>query len=650
MCGIAGLIDCSQPVNATVGKQMTDVVSYRGPDDEGFALCGQVFNTGILPANKTAVIANRSGHSSGAFVERGGVFLGHRRLSILDLTDAGHQPMASRDGRFWIVFNGEVYNYLELRLDLEREGYRFKSGSDTEVILAAYACWREECLQRFNGMWGLAIFDARENVLFASRDRFGVKPFYYAVDRDRFGFSSEIKQLRTAGFGTGRADRYRVAQFLVHQKSNADRETLFEGIRQLLPGEALRWSINDGIAAIKTFQYYSPRPNREMRADGLLEEYQARFGNLLEDSIRLRLRSDVPVGTCLSGGLDSSSIVITVNRLISSNNGHCRQKSFTSCFKDPRFDEWEYAESVVSATGVEAHRVFPDMDRLWDEMDNFTWHQEEPCASTSPYAQWNVMRMVQQNGIKVLLDGQGSDEVMGGYHYFLIDFLVSLGKQSSWLETYQQIKALRRTGLWSVARRSFTKSFSRLMVTAMRRAIGLKPTAGWLAAVVRPEFRMPNPDPRPHIFQDHLYWTILRTLQPLLRYEDRNSMAFSVEARTPFLDYRLVELFLNMCGAYKVRDGWTKPFLREAMAGIMPEDVRLRVDKKGFVTPEATWYQRHFESIRRLLLSADSPVQLFLNPAELDRWLDKKEFVAPRDFSLCQMLSVHFWMLRFGLT
>jgi len=645
MCGIAGLIDCDHPIDASIGKRMADLVSYRGPDDEGFAWWGQLLNADALPADKTVGFPDSNENVSNGAAARGGVFLAHRRLSIIDLSPAGHQPMVSTDGRFWIVFNGEVYNYRELRPELEREGYRFRSNCDTEVILAAYACWGAECLHRFNGMWGLSIYDSQKQVLFAARDRFGVKPFYYAVDGNRFGFASEIKQLRAAGFGSGRADRLRVARFIVHQKIDSDRETLFEGVQQLLPGEALAWDIRQGTNAIRTYQYYSASHSRDMQADGRLDEYREEFRHLLDDSVRLRLRSDVPVGTCLSGGLDSSSIVVTVHKLIAASSRRGPQLSFTSCFTDPRFDEWQYAQLVVDATGVQPHRTFPDMDRLWDEMDDFIWHQDQPPASTSAYAQWNVMRLVKQNRIKVLLDGQGADEVMAGYHYFLIKFLASVGKQCSWTEAVKHVAALRRTGLWFAARRSLLASAS----AAARRAVGLSGTSSWLTSVVKPEFRVSNPDPTPHSFQDHLRWAISAGLQQLLRYEERNSMAFSVEARTPFLDYRLVELFLNMCGAYKIRDGWTKPFLREALEGSVPDDVRLRVDKKGFVTPELAWYLKHFDRIRKVLLSPDSPIHAWLDPAELDKWLDKKRLAATRDFSLFRVLAVHFWMLRFGL-
>ncbi|MBV8552863.1 MAG: asparagine synthase (glutamine-hydrolyzing) [Acidobacteriaceae bacterium] len=648
MCGIAGLIDCSQPVDARFAKQMVDVVKFRGPDDEGFAYGGDVVNTGLLPKTKSVSLPSLSVGDS--FGKKGGLVLGHRRLSILDLSPAGWQPMCSLDSRFWIVFNGEIYNYQELRTELRTAGHEFRSNCDTEVLLAAYAHWAEECVHHLNGMWGFAILDIQRKLLFASRDRFGVKPFYYAIDGDRFGFSSEIKQLRKAGFGTGRADRFRVAQFLLYQTSNAERETLFQGIRQLLPGEAMQWRIDQGTKAIETFQYYNPSYNRAMRPNGSLGAHREEFKYLLQDAVRLRLRSDVPVGTCLSGGLDSSSIVITANRLLARNNGCCKQKSFTSCFEDARFDEWNFAASVALATGVEAHRVFPNMDKLWDEIDQITWHQEEPFASTSVYAQWNVMRLAHENGIKVLLDGQGSDEVMAGYHLYIPFFLFSLAKEGLWLRLCREIRALHRTGLWDAAINAIGDPLPLLMLKALRKVLGVRPMMTFrLSPIMKEEFALPPASPIPQRFQDQLHHSIFGSLQPLLRFEDRNSMAFSIEARTPFLDYRLVELFLRMCGAFKFRDGWTKPFIRDVMQGTMPEDVRLRADKKGFVTPEIVWYQKEFDRIRSLLLSADSPVHLWADGSKLTAWLDRQKFDRPTDFRLWRLLSVHLWMLRFGL-
>jgi asparagine synthase (glutamine-hydrolysing) len=374
------------------------------------------------------------------------------------------------------------------------------------------------------------------------------------------------------------------------------------------------------------------------------------FKFLLQDAVRLRLRSDVPVGTCLSGGLDSSAIVMVANRLLALNNGHCKQKSFTSCFEDARFDEWNFAASVASAAGLEAHRVFPDMDRLWEELHEITWHQEEPFGSTSIYAQWNVMRLAHQNGIKVLLDGQGSDEIMGGYHSYIPFFLLTLGKQGSWVQLYREIRALRRTGIWDAALASIGDPFPAAMLKALRRVVGLRPASSVrISPIIKADFALPEADPAPASFQDRLYHSIFHDLQALLRFEDRNSMAFSIEARTPFLDYRLVEFFLRIAGALKIRNGWTKPFIREAMKGTLPEDVRLRVDKKGFITPEMTWYQTHFDTIRKTLLSADSPVHSWIDPSHLSSWLNGQTFHRPTDFLLWRILSTHFWMLRFGL-
>jgi asparagine synthase (glutamine-hydrolysing) len=577
--------------------------------------------------------------------------LGHRRLSILDLSACGRQPMTFKDGLLWIVFNGEVYNYRELRETLREQGYEFKSSSDTEVILAAYGFWGEDCLHHFNGMWSFCIYDVRNHAIFCSRDRFGVKPFYFAIEGERFGFASEIKQLRCAGFGTGRASRSGVSQFLLYGEANEERETMFEGIQQLLPSESLRWKIADGVGGIKISRYYQPAANRSMRPDGKLSEYRDRFRAYLREAVELRLRSDVPVGTCLSGGLDSSSIVLTANRLLRSNgNGAVKQKTFTSCFEDAAYDEWNFASSVVSGLGVQACRVFPLMERLWEELPNLSWHQDEPFGSTSIYAQWNVMRLAKENGVKVLLDGQGADEVMAGYHSLVLDYLIGVFRELPVAEAMRTVRAMQKTGILNAAVRSRTGSPLDLAVRAARRLLNLHslrpPSLG--GVVTRADLV-----PRKHCsnrFQEMLYQSIFGSLQALLRYEDRNSMAFSVEARTPYLDYRIVELFLAMPGAYKLRDGWTKPFIREAMDGTMAEDVRFRVDKKGFVTPEAEWVQRNLSRIRSVLLSKDAPLEAWIDPSHLESWLAARESAAENDPSVWRLISTHFWMKAFCLS
>jgi asparagine synthase (glutamine-hydrolysing) len=637
MCGIAGLFSCDRPLDAQLIKKMTDSVAHRGPDDEGFVCWGNVVGTCQLPLRKTVIHVppeheNRGGVSWG-------VALGHRRLAIVDLSPQGRQPMASSDRNLWIVFNGEIYNHHELRSELTREGATFSSASDTEVILASFTHWGEACLHRFNGMWAFAIYDSKNQFLFACRDRFGVKPLYYAFDEGRFGFSSEIKQLRLAGFGTGRAQRSGVARFLVDGTVNTDRQTLFEGIMQLLPGESLKWYIADSPKAVRVFRYYTPPLNSAMYPNGRLDKYRQQFAFLLRDAVRLRLRSDVPVGMCLSGGLDSSSIVVIASQLLAAQGGNDKQETFTSCFKDPRFDEWEYASQIVSVTGVNGHRVFPNLDDLWAEIDDLTWHQEEPFRSTSIYAQWNVMRLAKKNNVKVLLDGQGADEVLAGYHNYIPAFLTSFFRKGKLLQGYRHLRAMNRTGVLTA-----THPASILTLRMIRGVLGLnffRQSA--LNPLLNSEYRCDRV-PVAAGFQNLLFQDIYGSLQSLLRHDDRNSMAFSVESRTPFLDYRLVELFLQMPGGYKFRDGWTKPFLREAMSGLMPDAVRLRVDKKGFVTPESAWYRSNIGRIRSELLSPHSLLQLWIDRAKLTSFLQKD---SP---AIWRLLGVHFWINRFGLT
>jgi asparagine synthase (glutamine-hydrolysing) len=646
MCGIAGIVSPHSPIDAEIIRQMTDIATHRGPDDEGFTCWGKIEGMACLPPEKSVFYRTSGPSGTSDSAKRGSIALGHRRLSIVDLSPAGRQPMCSSDGRFWIVFNGEIYNYRELRTELARDSYAFLSSSDTEVILAAYRKWGANCLHRFNGMWSFAIYDLQEHALFAARDRFGVKPFYFAVDRDRLGFASEIKQLRAAGFGNGRANKSRVAEFLLSGNVNATRETLFEGIMQLLPGEALRWPILKGISAIKTYRYYCPDFNPEMRADGSLDDYRDQFDYLLNDSVCLRLRSDVPVGTCLSGGLDSSSIVVAANRILGAGNGMYTQKTFTSCFKDPSVDEWEYASAVASATGAEAHQVFPNLDLLWDEIRNLTWHQEEPFRSTSIYAQWNVMRLAHQHGLKVVLEGQGADEVLAGYHSYIPEFVASLIRRGQLSEASEQLWAMWKTGILTAS-----ESFSRFVPKVIRGILRLR----WFRdpatrQVMREEYKKVTSELPPAGFQHLLYDDLFGYLQSLLRQGDRNSMAFSVESRTPFLDYRLVEMFLGMPGVYKLRDGWTKPFTREAMRGLMPETVRLRVDKKGFATPEAFWYERNLGRIREVLLSSDSKIELWVDRTKLKQWLGNEAYSRLSGSSLWRILSVHFWLETFSLT
>ncbi|WP_027407978.1 asparagine synthase (glutamine-hydrolyzing) [Anoxybacteroides tepidamans] len=615
MCGIAAIFS-KNPIPFATIKKMTDIIEHRGPDGEGH----QSFLNGQL-------------------------WLGHRRLAIVDLSDNGAQPMSYKNGRYWIVFNGEVYNYIEIRKELEQRGHRFMSTTDTEVIMAAYDEWGEGCLNKFNGMWAFIIVDTLERRLFAARDRFGVKPFYYAVKGEAIAFGSEIKQLLVDDFVSRRARREQVAKFLLFGEVNIERETFFEGVNQLLPSEAMSMNLDKGVSSLKIWKYYDPPLNRSMKRDGHLAEYQSRFKELLFDSVRLRLRSDVPVGSCLSGGMDSSSLVLVMNELLKQDGAQHKVKTFTSCFLNKKYDEWEFAEKIVQQVEADSHRVYPDMNHLFDEIEDLIWHQDEPFKSTSIYAQWNVMRLARENNVTVLLDGQGADETMAGYHPYISVYIANLIKSGNVKTAIDELKRLKQTGLISA-----TESIGKVLLKIIYHASGLKIRRDSdVKELLKQEYQNINKREIPKDFQQYLYQEIFTSLQSLLRYEDRNSMAFSIEARTPYLDYRLVELLLSIPGGYKVYDGYTKPFLRQAMKGIMNDQVRLRIDKKGFVTPEDIWYREKFKEIKSILLSDDSPIYIWIEKEQLKNWLNDpaKPF---GKYHLWRLLSVHFWMKRFQLS
>jgi len=550
---------------------MTQTLSHRGPDDEGYYL-------------------------------EGPIGLGHCRLSIIDLTPAGHQPMSNEDGTIWLVFNGEIYNFLDLVADLRSKGHIFQSRTDGEVIIHAYEQYGIKCLSRFNGMWAFALWDERNHRLFCARDRLGVKPFYYHFDGYRFLFASEIKALLQDKNIKRQPNDLIIFDYLVHGYVDHSDETFFAGIKQLPPAHYL--IIDDGNIKIDRYWDLGPAQCLDDITD---EKAAAHFHELFEDSVRLRLQSEVPVGTCLSGGLDSSSVVCVINRLL--NEGHVpnqavigeRQKTFSSCFEDERFDERRFIQEVVSQTGVDDHYVFPQGEELFAELTRFVWHQDEPVAGTSQYAQWCVMRLARENNVTVVLDGQGGDEALGGYHLFFPSHLADLARQMRVIRFWREDEQFRRIHAYPLDRQVRLLELLRPWVPdailtrrkTKRKLIELS-KLDWLSRDFlstnnhEMKFRQVYSS---HLSQ-HLYRFLTRERLPsLLRYEDRNSMAFSLEARVPFLDYRLIEFVFALPNSQKLREGMTKVVLRNAMKGVLPERVRQRVDKMGFVTPESIWFR-----------------------------------------------------------
>ena len=541
MCGIAGqfALNGGKADAALVGA-MAQRLAHRGPDGEGSFFSGPVG-------------------------------LAHRRLAIIDLSDEGRQPMGNEDGSLQVVFNGEIYNYRELREELAALGHRFASATDTEVILHAYEEWGRDCLARFNGMWAFALWDGRRRELFCARDRLGVKPFYYAVAGGSFLFASEIKALRVHPLVGRRPNDRMLLTFLAWGVADHTAETMYDGVFQVPPAHAVVVSEEDVGEPERYWDFAMNPASREAGTDDGTAARRAR--DLLTDAVRLRLRSDVPVGTCLSGGIDSSTVAALINVLLREESPESvgeRQKTFSVCFDDPRFDESRYIDTVVAATGVANRRTTPGTDGLWEDIERLLYMQDEPFASLSIYAQYCVMRLAQDE-VKVVLDGQGADEQLAGYIAYQAPYIRGL------LRRREILAALREGAASARLHRSFFSwAAAQSRVRSERRELlrGSPPEvlryAGSLDEVLKREITASN-------------------LPLLLHWEDRNSMAFSIEARVPFLDYRLVEYLASLPLDQKIRGGVTKYVLRRAIRGLVPDAVRCRTDKMGFVTPEEVW-------------------------------------------------------------
>jgi asparagine synthase (glutamine-hydrolysing) len=611
MCGITGYFSIA-PQPASIVGSMTDLIRHRGPDDEGFVLfqelsgmpriCGgqdtpdDAYQAGIAYAPKEKL------SSLGNYPVT--LALGHRRLSIVDLSPLGHQPMSSADGRYWIVFNGEVYNHIELRTELEALGHSFVSHSDTEVIIAAYRQWGKDCLSRFNGMFAFLIYDRDQRRLFVARDRFGVKPLYYRVSGNGFAFASEIKQFTVLPDWRAQMNGQRVYDFLNWGITDHTDETLFVGVFQLRGGQALELdlqAIADGrvqYAAGGKLPVYSWYHLKPQPFSGTMQEAAEQFRDRLSDAVKLRLRADVPVGSCLSGGLDSSSIVCIVNQLLRDQRAHSLQKTFSACSDVAKFDERKWIDVVVDATGVEGHYVYPALSGLFDEAPAITWHQDEPFGSTSIYAQWNVFRLAAEQQVKVMLDGQGADEQLAGYHGFFGPHLATLFRSLRWTTLLKEATAMRRLHGYSyktatayLANYTLPESIK----DRLRRFSGrAQASPAWmncaeLGCEPSNPFQAAGAAEAQTVQGLSIAQLTASNLQMLLHWEDRDSMGHSIESRVPFLDYRLVEFVLGLPDEYKLSEGVTKRVLRQGMSGILPDEIRDRMDKLGFVTPEETW-------------------------------------------------------------
>jgi asparagine synthase (glutamine-hydrolysing) len=664
MCGIFGVWHRNnRPVDLEAVKYATTTLRHRGPDDEGYLLvntqAGRIMGCGGTDTDRRLALPR----IEELFAQPFNLVLGHRRLAILDLSPAGHQPMAGSDGMLWIVYNGEIYNYLELRDELKAYGHGFQTETDTEVILAAYKQWGPACLARFNGMWAFALYDEREQRLFCARDRFGIKPFHYVFKDGTFAFASEIKALLGMGIGKRAADPAAVFDYLVWGLVNHSQRTFFAGISALLPGHYLL--VQEEKISIHRYWELDRAVEDDRVTDCNDLELAERFRELLTDAIRLRLRSDVPIGTCLSGGLDSSSIVCLANRLMfcdkqpPSHIMGARQKTFTAAFDDPSIDERRYVEVVVRATGAEPHYTFPRPEHLLELLPRLLRHQEEPFGSTSIYAQWQVMALAKQHGITVLLDGQGADELLAGYPFAWDVYLGDLFRSGRWLTLWREVDHYQGRGQVGEAGR--LAGLRRALFSAIPRPVkdGVRELQGerwpsWL----NPDFVKIHKETRTWPYRaDGTLRTFLMDqmryhLPSLLRFEDRNSMAFSLEARVPFLDYRLARFTLALEDQQRISRGVSKTILRRAMKRVVPEAILARRDKIAFATPEGAWLQGPlWLHVKEILLSESFRNLPFFNHAKLRSLLEHYQQGQVQSTSmLWSWLNLTLWVREFSTT
>jgi asparagine synthase (glutamine-hydrolysing) len=584
MCGIVGIWRLDGAAVDPASLQLaTAAIRHRGPDDEGYLLVNtrtaRAISCGGSDTDHRLTLPDLDQFKSELF----DLAFGFRRLSILDLSPAGHQPMSSPDGKLWIIFNGEIYNYRELRAQLAAHEHKFRTTSDTEVILAAYQQWGESCVQHFNGMFALAIWDTVDKKMFIARDRFGEKPFNYVYVPGRlFAFASEIKGLWAAGVAGRSIYEETVARFTEYGQVETGEHTVYEDVLRLPQAHCMTLTA-DGRLNKRRYWDIDPRVQVEGWSDERCIEH---FQELLINSVRMRLHADVPVGSSLSGGIDSSTVVGVINRLLPETSV---QKTFSARFDDPSRDEGRWMDLVTQKNRVERHDVWPTAERFFEELSDLFWHQEEPFTSASVYAQWNVMRLAKQNGVTVLLDGQGADEMLAGYHsYFneITDDLLSSFNLTGYLKWRRDCLALHGVvpgAFGRVLRQKMPKGLKRLVKNGLRETQTL------------PRVEPPNPV-YPHEFRKLsslrkiLWWNTTREgLVELLRYADRNSMAHSREVRLPFLDHNLVEFVFKLPDRFLVRDGWTKWILREAFRDFVPPEISNRVDKLGYMPPQERW-------------------------------------------------------------
>ncbi len=543
MCGISGIISKNK-IEKNLINFMTDTIIHRGPDGFGY-------------------------YYGNNFV------FGHRRLSIVDLSEAGHQPMSYID-RYVITYNGEVYNHIELKDELIQNGYTFNTSSDTEVIMASYDFWGKDCLNKFNGMWAFVIYDSLKDIYFMSRDRFGKKPFYYYQNENIFIFGSEIKVILAHPNVESKPNLNFLDSYVNDGNKEHIKETSFENIFRFNFSSYFEGSLEDILEDFDQNRFWEPKLNlqNEKFDEEKAKLYAEKYYNLLEDAVRIRLRADVKVGAALSGGLDSSSIAYLVHKIQREQGFEDRVETFSSVYKSDGTqdcDESYFIDIMAKKLGVNSNQIEPTEITVKSDYEDMIKALENPPPN-SLMSSWHTFKLVKSCDIKVTLDGQGADEQLSGYLPYLMNYISSLSLGEVLLQSYKCF----------MIPNAKKYVFLGFILRVYRIFFGDKFLIYSIKKTTNRNFQI--------LLNEKLINELKTNLVSLLHYSDSVSMAHSIESRMPFMDYRLVEFLASVPACYKMRDGWSKYIARLAFDGKLPNEITWRKDKMGWPIPEKKWF------------------------------------------------------------
>ena len=613
MCGITGVIS-KKSIKASSIKKMNDAIIHRGPDDEGFFLAGEIIKDVHL--KKTVITACKNFN----------VAFGHRRLSIIDLSEQGHQPMCYMD-RYWIAYNGEIFNYIELKKDLEKLGYSFKSKTDTEVILAAYDAWGVDCQKKFNGMWAFVLFDIEKDVIFISRDRFGVKPLYFYQDNQNFIFASEIKALLENEEVNTAPNISFLKKFYDTGAKEYMRETVFTNIYKFNFSSYTILNSKNFTEKISEIPYWDYQVDTSLQEYNHNEavKYAKKYYLLLKDAVRIRLRADVNIAATLSGGLDSSSIVYLINEIKKEEKKDYTIETFSNVFHTKETiecDESYYINLITKQLSIKSNQITTTANEIIKLHACNLKFTESPQDGVTIHP-IKLFELIYNSGFKVVLEGQGADEQQAGYLPYVINYLYHLPLFRLFSE-YQKIKNIQGSHV-------FLKRG--LFFSLICKVVGAKFAVKMIRMLIGKDMYQYTKH-RNHKLKDDTN----KNLISLIHYADRRSMMYSVEARLPFMDYRLVEFMAKIPSVYKIHDGWTKYFARLAFDGKLPDEITWRRDKMGWPAPEKYWLEGELKNWLISSVNKSKFIQREIKKVSLDNNLSKHNLS-----KLIRLLNISVW-------